>query len=426
MIIHTSPIAVFLSAFIFSVGITIGWPHHAVLSFLYVAVVLGTAIALIAVFHRQPLIVGPSYVVLLTLCNHIGLICGFSLAYGPEYMIWPVDAIDQHLPNAMAFSDWVSGKGEIVFFGDNPFSKVYVSNMWVGLFFSVFGVYPEVSSVAMLVVKLITIFLIYTAALNFTRNKSIALTAALIYGLLPTITYYTIQFYKDFFVHFLVALLLFMFSRSILKGSNVVLTLILATVPLALLFIERFYLVVMLCAALTLYCWSLTGKVFLKLAILFLACSVSYVILNYYFEGQNVQALVETIQSFQEVHNEGINVTPTTNIALDLFRIAFTPFFTVDKLNNYNDFNSLLTFGGIIHGLIMLFYFRGIWIERKNRVALINFAFLFLMYIFAYIEPYNGRARDSLYPLVAVFAAIGISSLLKRRRKESPKMLQAG
>lgn len=424
MIIPAAPFTVFLAALIFSLGLMIGWPHHAFLSIFYNVAIFGVAVTLIVSLHRQPSLVGPGYVALLTLCNHVGLLIGYSLAGGSDDMLWPWDAVNHHLPNAIAFSEWISGNGEIAIFDDNPFKTVYVSNMWVGLFFSVFGVFPVVSAVAMLVIKLITVMLIYGTALNLTRNKSVALTAAIIYGLLPTITFYTIQFYKDYFIHFLVALIFFIFSRSIRKPENVILTVILMAVPLAILFVERFYLLVMICAALTLYYWSLKGKVFLKLAILCLAGLASFIVLNHYFEGQDIWTLIETIQSFQATHNAAPDVTPTTNIALDLFRIAFTPFFTLDKLNNYNAFDSILIFGGGIHGLIMLFYLRGLWIERKNRVVLINVSFLFLMVLLALIQPYDGRARDSFYPLVSIFAAIGIASLLKRN--EPPRILQAG
>lgn len=388
------------------------WPHHAILSLFYVIAMFWVAIALIFYLHRRPLLVGPGYIALLIFCNHIGLLCGYSLANGTEYMLWPADAIDHHLPNAIAFSEWISGVGEIEFFSDNPFKKIYVSNMWVGLFFLVFGVYPIVSAFAMLIIKLITIILIFKSALNFTKDQSIALTASIIYGLLPTITFYTIQFYKDFFIHFLVALTLFIFFRAIEKPKM----LILIAIPLVILFVERFYLLVMICVALTFYYWSLTGKKFMKLVILALAGLTSFIVLNHYFEGRGVQELIETIQSFESTQNDSTDVTPTTNIALDFFRIAFTPFFNMYKLNQYSAFDSILIFGGFIHQLIMLFYLRGLWIERKNRVVFINFAFFFLLVILALIMPYDGRARDSFYPLVSIFAAIGIASLLKSKK----------
>lgn len=412
MIFVASPLLVFLSALIFSLSITLGWPNYIALSLFYTLFMFSMAVQLIYASHKKSQFVGLSLVVLLVLCNHLGIFLGFSLASGPDYMLWPADTIDHHLPNAITVSKWILGEGEIEIFSDNPFSKIYVSNIWVGIFFAAFGVYPVISGIAMLAIKLVTIYLIYRSAIILTKDKFIALAAAIIYGLLPTITFYTIQFYKDFFIHFLVALILFILSKSINRPKLA----IFMALPLAILFVERFYLLVMICAALVLYYWGQSGKFFLKILILALGGLVSFVVFDHYFSGQGVNELIESVHAFESAQNESTDVTPTTNIALDLFRIAFTPFFNFYKLDQYQKFDSLLTFGGFIHQLIMLCYFRGLWVLRNNRIVLLNSAFLFLMIILALIMPYDGRARDSFYPLISIFAAVGINSLWKRKK----------
>jgi len=414
MISIASPLLVFFLALIFSLGITLGWPNHIALSFFYIAVVFIVAVNLIFSSHKKLKFVTLSLVLLLVFLNHVGIFLGFILASGPDYMLWPDDAIDHHLPNSTDVSRWILGDGAIEIFTDNPFSKIYVSNMWVGLFFATLGIYPIVSAIAMLVIKLFTIYLIYSSAIILTKNKFIALTSSIIYGLLPTITFYTIQFYKDYFIHFLVALILFIFSKSINRPKLV----ILMALPLSILFIERFYLLLIICAALVLYYWGQSGKIFQKILILTLGILVSFVVFGYYFSGQGVIELIESIQAFESAQNQSIDVTPTTNIALDLFRITFTPFFNLYKLDQYERYDSLLTFGGFVHQLIMLFYLKGLWVLRKNRIVLLNFSFLFLLIILALIMPYNGRARDSLYPLVSIFASVGINSLLNRKKFE--------
>lgn len=389
----------------------VGWPNQAILSFSYNIVIFGMAALLILTFRRERFQVGAGYVVLLAACNHIGIIMGFSLGSGPESFLWPADTLDHHLPNAIAFSEWMSGSGDIAFSGDNPFSVLYVSNMWVGFFFLVFGIYPVVSAYAMLLIKLLTVVLIYRAALNISNCSWIAITAALIYGLMPTVTFYTLQFYKDFFIHFLVALLLYFFSKSHEKPSIAALMVI----PLSILVIERFYLVIMICVALTAYFFTLSGRIFQKLAIFILAALTVYFVLGHYFAGQGISDLLSTINDFASAQNQSEGVTPTTNLALDMFRAMFTPFFNFYKLDFYMGLDSILIFAGFIHGIVMLLYLRGIWVERKRRIVMINIAFLILLIILALVMPYAGRARDSLYPLLSIFAAIGLGSLLDRK-----------
>src|SRR5436190_2936487 len=88
-------------------------------------------------------------------------------------------------------------------------------------------------------------------------------------------------------------------------------------------------------------------------------------ILGHYFTGQGVTELLETISTFQEVHNESDDVTPTISIWIDLPRIIFTPFFTMVKVNTYTNFDSLLIFGSFLHQAVMIFYFIGLIRMRK-------------------------------------------------------------
>jgi len=412
MIIPAAPLLVLCSALIFGIGISVGWPNYIALSLFYIVIIFGVAVLIIQSILSKAVSVGVGYIASLTMCNHVGILLGFSIGLGPDYMLWPDDTIDHHLPNAIAFSEWLSGIGTLEIFTDNPFAKVYISNMWVGIFFYVFGTYPVVSGFAMLLIKLIAVALIYYAAFNFLKDKSVASIAAIIYGLLPTLTFYTLQFYKDFFIHFLVALVLFIISKSIKRQKYA----IFLVLPLGAMFVERFYLLVMICVTLVLYYWSQSGKVGLKISIFVLGGGASLAVLDYYFAGQGIIELIITIQEFEAAQNESIDATPTTYIALDLFRSAFTPFFNFYKLNSYSHLDSILIFGGFIHQLTMIFYFKGLWVARKDRVIILNYAFLFLIVILALIMPYAGRARDSLYPLVSLFAAIGISSVWGRKR----------
>ncbi|WP_162785381.1 hypothetical protein [Polynucleobacter necessarius] len=404
------PVLIFITAFIFSLGVTFDLEIYVFMSMLYVLLVTSVSSYLIYKSLKNSIHIAPSYIALMTICNHSGMLLGFLMAGGADSMIWAADAMDHHLPNAIAFSDWMAGEGQLEIFNENPFKTIYISNIWVGLFFYFMGANPLATGLAMMLIKIVTIFIIYRAAMELTNDACTSSVAGIIYALSPTITFYTIQFYKDFFIQLLVSLILL----SIFKYRNKIKTLLI--IPITILIFERFYLSIMISITFLVY-FFLTAKGVIKKILMQVFCIIlSFIIFRYYFRGQEIYDLFNIIQNFADTHNDSADVTPTTNIFIDLFRILFTPFFNFHKLEAYNKFDSLLIWGSFVHQVVMLFYIKGIWIYRKNSLTIVNLAFIFLILILALIVPYNGRARDSFYPLIVIYSAIGIASLFKRNK----------
>jgi hypothetical protein len=401
---------VFFSALMFSVGIIYGTMSHILLSFIYTILISIVASSLLWMNLKNYLFISPYFIAFLGLCNHGGILIGFLIASGPDDLLWPVDAMNHHLQNAINFSSWLTNGGSIEFFDENPFKKIYISNMWVGTFFSLLGVYPASSGIAMVVIKLVTIILIYKSALIITQNQWMSSSAAIIYALIPTVTFYTIQFYKDFFIQFIVALIIYI----IFKFKTKFLAIVFMIFPLAFLIIDRFYLAIIFLISYSLYYFIEQKNIIKNIVATSFGILISLIIYYYYFNSRSLADIFQIIADFTDSHNNSLDSTPTTNIAFDLLRITFTPFFNGYKLDNYFGFDSLLIFGGFIHQVLMLFYFKGLWMYRKNKLAIINTSVLFLLIILGLIMPFDGRARDSLYPLISIFAAIGISAFIAK------------
>lgn len=404
------PILIFISAFIFSLGVTSDLDIYVYFSLIYVFFITILSLILIYKSLKNSINIGPIYISVMTFCNHIGILLGFLVAGGSDSMIWAADAMDHHLPNAITFSDWMAGEGYLDVINENPFKKIYISNIWVGLFFYLIDVSPLVTVLSMLAIKIITIFIIYRASIALTSDTGISSVAAIIYALSPTITFYTIQFYKDFFIQLLISLILL----AIFKYKNKIKGLLI--IPILILSFERFYLSIIIIITFLVYYFNSNSGILKKLSMLVSCIFLSILIFSYYFKNQDIFNLFNIIKNFADTHNDLVDVMPTTNIFIDLFRIFFTPFFNFYKLDMYNKFDSLLTWGSFVHQAVMLFYLRGLWYYRKNSLTLINLSFLFLILILAMVFPYNGRARDSLYPLIVIYSAIGISSLFNRNK----------
>lgn len=417
----TPPLLFFVS-FLYSIALVSKVVNHNTLSFLYSLVLIIVGLLNISRLRSRATAVSVQFVLLLVIAVHLGFLLGFGFMNGPSDFLWATDTLNYHLPNAILVSEWLDNGGNIEIFDADPFKTIYLSNMWVGLFFYLFGVSPLVSSLALIPIKLGTVVLIYKATNNFVEDRFVALTAAVLYALMPTVTFYTLQFYKEFFVQFLVALELYIVSECIKRPGMIVMALI----PLAALFVDRFYLSIMLIVGLCAYYFRSAKRLYSTLLITLIAAVGITGILGYYFGGQGVAELMSTIREFQEVHNEGEDVTPTINIWVDLFRIIFTPFFTFRKVDEYSGFDSLIIFGSVLHQIVMIFYFIGLVRMRKSGFALLNISFGMLLVLFAIIAPYSGRERDSFYPLIVMFASIGIATSFANRFYANGRLLTRG
>jgi uncharacterized membrane protein len=55
------------------------------------------------------------------------------------------------------------------------------------------------------------------------------------------------------------------------------------------------------------------------------------------------------------------------------------------------------------------------FIRTKLKTAILVVPFALFLLLFAYLAPYSGRQRDSFYPVIALFAAIGLQKIMKMR-----------
>jgi len=401
-ILFCLPLAVFLSTLVFSISIFAGLFDSFILSTSYQ--IFNLLYVIILLFYLRTYPIKPKfyiYILSLSMLVQFSLILGYAITDGPESAIWTYDALVAHLPRSIELSHNLSQPFSVVTSTTNPFEVLYLSNLWVALWFSQFGATSLVTATAISSLKLPTIFLLYKAFNNLTRNPRLSCIALTIYCFSPNIIFYTTVFYKDFFVHLLIALYLYILGLSMSKPRYIALSLL----PISILTTERFYLsVILILNALVFY--SRFNKS--KLIILFFVIIVSiflYYITQKYFAGYSIDNLFTTLPSFRDSHNNMDSVRPTSNLILDIFRATFTPFFAWEKVLTYNLLDSLLLLGGFYHQLVTLLYFRGAWITRSLPISSLNIFVLSIIIIVALIFPFNARARDNAYPVICLFAA---------------------
>jgi len=413
------PPTLFVVSLIYSVALVSRVIDHVALSFVYSAIIVVVGFLIITRLKSRARAVSIYLVLLLVIGIHVGFLVGLALLDGPSDLLWVDDTFRNHLPGAIAFADWLDRGGSIEIFDENPFKKIYLSSMWVGMFFNFLGPSPIVSSLAIIPVKLLTMLCIFKAANNVFKDRFVALTAAIIYALMPSVTFFTLLFLKEFLIHFYVALALYIFTECIKRPWLCVLLIF----PLGGLFIDRFYVAIVLAVGFYAYYLRNSKNVYIHVLVTLVLAVTLIAVFDYYFRGMGVVELIETISGFEEAHNEGEGVTPTINIWVDLFRITFTPFFAWSKFKIFSGIDSLIIFGSFLHQAVMIFYFIGLVRTRKSGFALLNISLGIVLVLFAIIAPYNARARDSFYPLIAIFAAIGIATTFANRSYRNNRLL---
>lgn len=403
-------IVLFITGISYSLCLITDVLNFAILSLLFVLVVIIMYLILIS----QSIIYPKTYLLILCIVLHSSFLIGFILFNGTDNLLWSQDAYDQHLPNSLDFMKMLNGdiNFEIIDL-NSPFKKVYVSNMFIGIFFYFFGVDPVVSSFAMMIIKLITIILIYKSALNIFKNKHIAFSSVLLYIFNPNILFYTLVYYKEFFVQMLVSL--FIYSLSLNKPKYSISLLVIGVLSM-----ERFYLgpIFFITFAIFLYYKYKPNIIFTLFIFILPVFTIFIYFLIHYFGTANPFDIYNLFKEFQSAYSTDSATTENINFIVDFFRILFTPFINVYKINNFYDYSSLLIFGGLFHQILILFYLYGLYIYRNNKLILIHISFLLFLILFSFLGPFNGRVRDSFYPILVIWSSAGIYYLFRVRFNE--------
>lgn len=356
--------------------------------------------------------------------THLGILCGYAFGQGTENMFWNVDSYEIHLPGAVNFANIFNGTEGLRSL-TSSLDRIYFTHLIVGLFFYLFGVSPITSSLCLALIKLMSGVVIERLGREL-ANKKVGVIALLIFATAPTVLFYTLSYYKIAIVQLMLVTCCyfsFNFSRKpsfVSIASFIVCNLFLLN--------ESVYLGLAVSSLLILQ--TLSSKLIsrfakaLMLVVFFAFMVVTYLKYESYFSFNSV---FDSLRSIKDQYNNYEDVNPRFNSQLPYFlqllKLYLTPVFTFNKLDIFKDFSALLTWGSFFHQLIALamafvLIFLPKSFEKKDYFFL--FPFLLFLLLFAYIAPYNGRLRDSFYPLIAIFAAPALIYFAERfiKRRE--------
>ncbi|MDA9958170.1 hypothetical protein N9E24_00065 [Alphaproteobacteria bacterium] len=313
------------------------------------------------------------------------------------------DSIRYHLPNALEFAAILErgfdNSGALTFAG---FERIYIANYYIGAFIYIFGFNAYFFPLFLIPTALLTVFFIKKSAAMVLSAEHKEFPA-LVYVLAPSMLMYGNQFYKEFLVHLLVSILCYLFlSKRFLLYFLVCFFLV----------YERFYLGAIF------FAWALAYITisfnYIKKPSILAGGAIALICVVYYLSLSiplNVESLLAFVSSSRAHHSE-VNVTASGLFPIDLLRIILTPFPTWHKFTDYDSLDFVLISYFFFNFVIVATFFSAFL--GKNRFSIIYcLGFVFLLFLLAYVQPFNGRVRDSFLPIMCVFATPNLMYLLR-------------
>lgn len=350
--------------------------------------------------------------------THLGILIGFGLMDGANDKLWVFDTYNLHLPSASNIASFLNGT-ESVRTLQSSFDRIYATQIFVGVFFYLFGVNPIASGLALLVAKLGTIFVLIKLGSEL-KNEKTGILAAASYAFLPTITFYTTVFYKEAFIHLFVVSILYLGVVSAKYGLNAV-RFGLLTVLLLLIANERFYLFPLFLISTG---WVIIARTELsKTKLIGLATIALLSIAGFVFHFSDeirFSKLFSEIARFKSEYNAYSDVDKKWNAdllyPLGIAKLYLSPYFHPRKFEMFSDFSLLIIWGSFASQIILVGAAWQVITELRKNVSgfvrnqgFLFFPFFGFMAVFGYVAPFAGRLRDAFVPLLAIyFAAIFI------------------
>ncbi|HXH73873.1 MAG TPA: glycosyltransferase family 39 protein [Bacteriovoracaceae bacterium] len=362
-------------------------------------------------------------VLLLIPATHLGILIGFLIGGGAENLLWVVDSYEIHVPGSVNVANFLQGS-EALRTTSSPIDRLYLTHWIIGILFSILGAGPFVSGLGLMLVTLLSTWVLYEMAKKIMDEK-MATIASLIYATAPTVLFYTLAYYKEAVIQMLV--LCFCYSYVCFTRKQSFLALLGCLVSMFALLSERFYLAPFLASILFIFIlFSRSVRLYAKILVIVMGALMVGIIYkkyhNYYFD---FDAIFESLKLARGAYNNYSDVNPSYNselfYPLAFLKIYLTPIFTPNKLSLFHGYSTLLTWGSFFHQLIAGSMVIGLLIKcfkLKFTDYLLLLPFLLFLALFAYIAPYNGRLRDSFYPIIALFTAPTLSFFVSSLRKK--------
>lgn len=341
----------------------------------------------------------------------LGLLVPVLIAGKAAEFFWAVDSMTTHIPKATAIAAWLTGESPFPFH-DAINSQGGLTQFFIGLLFWIFGETPAASVLGLAVFRTLTGIVLIRICRETFQSKKYDIVF-LFYALYPNALFHTTAYFKEALIHLLIALTLLLLARIARGIDRKTLSFIdvpLLSVVFAMLYIERFYLVLLFLPILIVVIsyGALKRSLLFSTAIAVLLASV--VALHPYFKF-SISEFQLRIQEMREIHKAfpGINIQVNYDIPIWLafIKSLLTPIWSPAKIEVFRGFSALITWGSFLGHIIILGYVLGVYRAIRKlgwSHFWIQIPFVLFLVAIAYVSPWAGRIRDSFVPLIVVYS----------------------
>lgn len=369
-----------------------------------------------------------SSVLCVVLAQHLGIIVGFVLADAPFDRLWVWDSYNLHIPGAVNVANALAGVEELRSMR-NSFDRIYVTHFFVGIFFYFFGATPWVSSLALLVPKLGATFLTFKLG-DRLFGSATGILAAAVYALLPTITFYTLVFYKEAFVHLFV--LGVFYGLTLVRAGRASWAIHFGIVlSLGLIANERFYLFPLFLLSTFLVYGQVAVWTPIRIGMVTVATALCCTLFVRHFSDQiKFENLWAELVRFKNEYNAFSDVDQKWNAQLPypigVLKLYFSPYFHPRKFGMFSDYSLLLIWASFLSQIVLVGAALELFLRTMKtgwRRLLWSYGYVFIpflgfMLVFGYVAPFAGRLRDMFVPLLALFFAHRIAPMTRRDQQQ--------
>lgn len=368
-------------------------------------------ITLYGILNLYRLKLRPLKSLLLCFLLQLILIVSFSIDHNySKSQLWVSDSVQTHVVEA--------NKVKTSLHNSNFLSHTYsrpgrTTHTLTGIFFSIFETSPFISSVAQLLLKLVTSIILYHSITSII-NTNTALLSVLLYNFMPVQLFHTTVLYKESAVHFGISL--FVAAIAFLKSKRLLSSFLLFSISILQLKHERFYISASLISSIPFIFYMYRPQTLKNKLIIIIGLLISSALaLSTFNDIPNITWFFNKMKELRESYSSlpGINYALNYEIPYPLafIKLYFSPHFSFNKFSMFLGYSSIITSGTLFNYFFMIFALIGNakLIKTNHRLGLLlTMPLLFFLVIAAYISPWSFRLKDSFHPIFCMFSSIGI------------------
>jgi len=331
----------------------------------------------------------------------------FMLAYylsDGRGSLFPSDAELIHIPQILAITDMIVNGSNLPYLRENTiFGTYYFSNYYFSVLYILTGNFELAVIIGLALLLLANISFIYMNCNLYFRDDSAGKIALLVIFISQSFFFYSLQLYKEGFFYFFVNV----FIYSVLKRNYILLI-----ICFYIISHERFYAAIIfaIAAAVTAIIHS---KKEVRIALIFMFLLSSLLLVRYTNLVEYLTGMSVALSGFRANHliSDAGNSLP---FPLTILQISLSPIPNLFKVENWIYQDRLLIVSFCFSFVVLIATIKLIFKHKDLFLCWCCYSYVGYLFLWSWVAPFNGRARDGVFPILVIIVCAGFFNLRKK------------